>query len=456
MDAITLARLQFGLTAAFHYIFPSLTIGLGPLLVLYEWRWLKTNAVVYNQLVRFWTKIFAVAFVFGVASGIVMEFQFGTNWSAYARFVGDVFGSPLAIEAIFAFFLESCFLGIVVFGWEKVSQRFHFFSTCMVCLGAHLSAVWIIVANSWMHTPAGFKIVTGPTGPRAEITDFWQMVFNPSTIDRLTHVLSGCWQAGAFLVVSVSAYYLLKNKHTQFACVGVKPALWFGLIAAVLSLVTGHHSAVVVAKHQPAKLAAFEGLYETRSNAPLTLFGWVNEQQQHAYVVGIPGLLSFLVHGDVSKPVTGLNEFEPKDHPPVNLTFQLYHVMIGIGVCMIIVGFLGIINLPRAKLIQKPWLLRVLMLTVFGPQIANQAGWFAAEIGRQPWVVYGQLRTAEGVSAVVTKNAVLASLTLFVVLYVLLLGLFIWILRTKIRPGPEPHTAQIINANPQHSATTEP
>ncbi len=437
MAAALLARIQFGLTAAFHYIFPSLTIGLAVLLVFFEWRWLKTNNQVYNQLARFWTKIFAFAFAFGVASGVVLEFQFGTNWSAYARFVGDVFGSPLAAEAIFAFFLESCFLGIVVFGWERVSRRMHFFSTCMVCLGAHLSALWIIVANSWMHTPKGFKIVQGPTGPRAEITDFWEMVFNPSTIDRLTHVLSGCWQAGAFLVVSVCAYYMLRNKHIEFARAGMKPALWFGFVAALLSLVTGHQSAVGVAKHQPAKMAAFEGLYETKAHAPLALIGWINEEQQRAYVLGIPGLLSVFVHGDASKPVIGLNEFKPEDRPPVNLTFQFYHIMIAIGLGMIVLSFLGVLNLPRQRLARKTWLLRVLMYSVLGPQIANQAGWFAAEVGRQPWVVYGLLRTSDGISPTVTANAVLASLLLFALLYTCLFVLFVWILLTKIRHGPE-------------------
>jgi len=441
MDAVTLARVQFGLTAAFHYIFPSLTIGLAVLLVFFEWRWLKTNKAVYDQLARFWTRIFAVAFAFGVASGVVMEFQFGTNWSAYARFVGDVFGSPLAAEAIFAFFLESCFLGIVVFGWERVSRRVHFFSTCMVCLGAHLSALWIIVANSWMHTPAGFKIVTGPTGLRAEITDFWRMVFNPSTFDRLSHVLSGCWQAGAFLVVSVSAFYLLQKRHTEFARAGLKPALWLGLVAALLSLITGHQSAVGVARHQPAKMAAFEGLYETKTHAPLTLFGWINEEQQRAHVFGIPGMLSIFVHGNASKPVTGLNEFDPQDRPPINLTFQFYHVMIAIGLGMILVGVVGLLSLMRGRLGQNRWLLRLLTASVLGPQIANQAGWCAAEIGRQPWAVYGLLRTADAVSPTVAPNTVLASLLLFVVLYAFLLVLFVWILTTKILHGPEPQMA---------------
>ncbi len=448
MEALTLARIQFGLTAAFHYIFPSLTIGLALLLVWFEWRWLKTNSVVYAQLARFWTKIFALAFAFGVASGIVMEFQFGTNWSAYARFVGDVFGSPLAAEAIFAFFLESCFLGIVVFGWDRVSPRFHFLSTCMVCLGAHLSALWIIVANSWMHTPAGFKIVNGPIGPRAEITDFWQMVFNPSTLDRLSHVLAGCWQAGAFLVCSVSAFYLLKGRHTAFARAGLKPALWLGLVAALLSLVTGHQSAVGVAKHQPAKMAAFEGLYETRSYAPLALLGWIDEDRERAYVLGVPGLLSLFLHGDPAKPVTGLRQFAPDTRPPINLTFQTYHIMIAVGLGMILLAAVALWNSRRDKLVQKRNLLRLLAVAALGPQIANQAGWLAAEVGRQPWVVYGLLRTSEGISPTVGSNAVWASLIMFGVLYTILLALFVWIVIIKVRHGPELEEA------PNHAAPT--
>ena len=285
MDVLTLSRIQFGATVAFHYIYPPLSIGLGVLLVCMEGLWLKTQKPVYHQMARFWTKVFALTFAIGVATGIVMEFEFGTNWATYSRFVGDVFGSALAAEGIFAFFLESGFLAVLLFGWDKVSRKLHFFSTCMVCLGAHFSAIWIVVANSWMQTPAGYHLVIRNGVERAEITDFWQLVFNPSSMERLFHTLCGAWQAGAFLVVSVSAWYLLKKRHSDFARASLKVGLTVALVVSLLQLVSGHSSAQGVAKNQPEKLAAFEGLYNTTSNAPLTLAGWVDEQNKK--IVGL-------------------------------------------------------------------------------------------------------------------------------------------------------------------------
>ena len=264
MDVLTLSRFQFALTAAIHYLYPPLSIGLGVVLVISEGMWLKTRKPVYHQMARFWTKVFALTFAIGVATGIVMEFEFGTNWATYSRYVGDVFGSALAAEGIFAFFLESGFLAVLLFGWDKVGRKMHFFATCMVCLGAHFSAIWIVVANSWMQTPAGFHIVGEGMKARAEITDFWAMVFNPSSMDRLFHTLCGAWQAGAFLVVSASAWYLLKRRHEEFARSSLRVGLSVGLIASLLQLVSGHISAQGVAKNQPVKLAAFEGLYDDR------------------------------------------------------------------------------------------------------------------------------------------------------------------------------------------------
>ena len=273
MDVLTLSRIQFGATAAFHYLYPPLSIGLGVLLVVMEGLWLKTNKPVYHQMARFWTKVFALTFAIGVATGIVMEFEFGTNWATYSRFVGDVFGSALAAEGIFAFFLESGFSPCCCSAGTGSSRKMHFFSTCMVCLGAHFSAVWIIVANSWMQTPAGYHIVGEGLKARAEITNFWELVFNPSSMDRLFHTVCGAWQTGAFLVISVSAWYLLKKKHLDFARASLRVGLIVALVAAVLQIVSGDSSARGVAKNQPAKLAGFEGLYNTTSNAPLTLVG---------------------------------------------------------------------------------------------------------------------------------------------------------------------------------------
>ncbi len=437
MDVLTLSRLQFAATISFHYIYPPLSIGLGVMLVLIEGLWLKTKNPLYHQMARFWTKVFALTFAIGVATGIVMEFEFGTNWATYSRFVGDVFGSALAAEGIFAFFLESGFLAVLLFGWDKVGRKMHFFATCMVCLGAHFSAIWIVVANSWMQTPAGYHIVGEGLKARAEITDFWAMVFNPSSIDRLFHTLCGAWQAGAFLVVSVSAWYLLKQKHETFAKASLRVGLAVGLVASLLQLVSGHGSAKGVAQNQPVKLAAFEGLYETTTNAPLVFFGWVDEKNERVVGPEIPGMLSYLVHGDSSKPVIGLREFKPEDRPPVQRVFQFYHLMVGIGFGMIGLAVLGTFFCWREVLFRKRWMLWLLVLSVLGPQLANQAGWFSAEMGRQPWIVYGLMRTPEGLSAVVKAEVVLGSLILFMLIYLLLFAVFVYLLNDKIQHGPD-------------------
>jgi cytochrome d ubiquinol oxidase subunit I len=390
-------------------------------------------------MARFWTKVFALTFAIGVATGIVMEFEFGTNWATYSRYVGDVFGSALAAEGIFAFFLESGFLALLLFGWNKVGRKMHFFATCMVCLGAHFSAIWIVVANSFMQTPAGFHIVGEGMKARAEITDFGAMVFSPSSMDRLFHTVCGAWQAGAFLVVSVSAWYLLKQKHEAFARASLRVGLVVGLLASLLQLVSGHSSAQGVAKNQPVKLAAFEGLYQTTPHAPLAIFGWVDEKNEQVIGPKVPGLLSFLAHSDPAAPVAGLNEAspDPKNRPPINVTFQLFHLMVAVGFAMILIASLGFLYFWRGSLFDKRWMLWLLLLSVLGPQIANQAGWFAAEVGRQPWIVQGLLRTSEGLSAVVKANTVLSSIILFSAVYVLLFAVFIYLLNDKIQHGPD-------------------
>src|SRR5512137_477087 len=366
MDVLLLSRIQFALTTAFHYLFPPLSVGLGVILVIVEALWLKTRNPLYHQMARFWTRVFALTFAIGVATGIVMEFEFGTNWATYSRYVGDVFGSALAAEGIFAFFLESGFLAVLLFGWDRVGPKMHYFATCMVCLGAHFSAIWIIVANSWMQTPAGFHMVGEGLKARAEITDFWAMVFNPSAMDRLFHTLCGAWQAGAFLVVSVSAWYLLKRRHEDFARLSMRLGLAAGLVASLLQLVSGHSSAVGITSNQPAKLAAFEGLYETTTNAPLTLFGWVDQRAEEVRAgVRIPGLLSFLAHSDTRAAVVGLNEAAPRiqDRPPVNLTFQLFHFMVGIGFLMILIAALGCFYLWHGSLFGRCGLLWLLVFS---------------------------------------------------------------------------------------------
>jgi len=437
MDVLTLSRIQFGATIAFHYIYPPLSIGLGVLLVLMEGLWLKTKNPLYHQMARFWTKVFALTFAIGVATGIVMEFEFGTNWATYSRFVGDVFGSALAAEGIFAFFLESGFLAVLLFGWDRVGRKTHFFSTCMVCLGAHFSAIWIVVANSWMQTPVGYHIVGEGLKARAEVTDFWAVVFNPSMVDRLFHTLCGAWQAGAFLVVSVSAWYLLKRKHQDFARASLRVGLSVALAASLLQLVGGDSSARSVAINQPEKLAAFEGLYQTTSNAPLTMVGWVDEKNEKVTGLQLPGMLSFLVYHDTSGTVTGLDHYAPEDRPPVQVSFLFFHGMVGIGFTLIVIAALGFLYFRHGSLPERRWLLWILVFSVLGPQIANQLGWFAAEVGRQPWIVYHVMRTPEGLSAVVKANVVLASLILFTFIYFLLFTVFIYLLNDKIQHGPD-------------------
>ena len=438
MDVEILSRIQFAFTIAFHYIYPPLSIGIAIILVIMEGMYLKTKDKFFENMTKFWVKVFALTFAIGVATGIVMEFEFGTNWATYSRFVGDVFGSALAAEGIFAFFLESGFLAVLVFGWDKVGPKMHFFSTIMVSLGSMFSAVWIVVANSWQQTPAGFHVVGEGINARAEITDFWAMVFNPSSVDRLFHVLSGCWLAGAFLIISVSAYYLLRDRHIRFAKASIKIALIVVMIASLFQLFTGHRSAVGVHENQPAKLAAMEAVFDDQTNAPLYLFGWVDDDDQKVnFGVAVPGMLSYLIGFDTNTKVTGLNSFKEEDRPPVNIVFQAYHLMVVIGFALIGISLLGIFFWWRGTLFKRRWMLWIFVFSVLLPQIANQIGWITAEVGRQPWIVYGLLRTSEGLSKAVEAGQVLFSLILFMLIYLGLFILFIYLLNEKIKHGPE-------------------
>ncbi|MEP0814608.1 MAG: cytochrome ubiquinol oxidase subunit I [bacterium] len=437
LDAGFLSRLQFGITIAFHYLFPPLSIGLGVLLVIFEGLYLKTGNKTYELLTKFWIKIFAITFGMGVASGIVMEFQFGTNWSRYSRYVGDIFGSALAAEGVFAFFLESGFLAVLVFGWNRVSPRMHFFSTCMVSLGSIFSAIWIIVANSWQQTPAGFHVVDGPNGLRAEITDFWAVVFSPSSMIRLAHVISGALILGAFVVMSIGAYYILKNVHADFAKRGFAIALFVALFASLSQPFLGHYHAIVVAKHQPAKLAAFEAVYETTDRAPLYLWGFPDDASKSVKgSVAIPGMLSWLVHGDANATIPGLNEFSKDERPPVAVPFYSYHVMVALGMYFIALTLIGAILYFAKRLFGLRWLMWIFVFSVIGPYLANQLGWIAAEVGRQPWAVHGLLRTDEAFSVSVAGGDVLASIIIFSILYAILLALYIYVLDRRIKAGP--------------------
>jgi cytochrome bd ubiquinol oxidase subunit I len=438
MDVLILARLQFALTIMFHYIFPVLSIGLSIVMVLSEAIYLVTKKPVYYQMAQFWTKIFALTFAIGVATGIVMEFEFGTNWATYSRYVGDVFGSALASEGVFAFFLESGFLAILLFGWNRIGKIWHFFSTVMVCLGAHFSAIWIVVANSWMQTPAGFHIVGEGLSARAEIIDFWGMVLNPSSLVRLGHVLLGCWLAGAFLVISISAFYLLKKRHLEFALNSMKIGLSVALISALLQAISGDQSGKVVAKHQPSKLAALEALYQTNEGVPLTIFGVVNSKDETIdYALQIPKMLSYLSFGESNAEIKGLDKIPKEDWPNVPSLFYVYRLMLALWGLMLFISIAGMIELYRKSLGKQVWLLRLMAFSAIFPQLANQAGWYCAECGRYPWIVYQLLRISDGLSKAVTANQVFISIMMFGFIYILLFLLFIYLLNEKIKIGPK-------------------
>jgi cytochrome d ubiquinol oxidase subunit I len=453
LDPVLLSRAQFALTVGFHYIFPPLSIGLGLLLVIMEGTYMVTGERQYEAMAKFWTKVFALIFAVGVASGIVMEFQFGTNWATYSGFVGDVFGSALAAEGIFAFFLESGFLAVLVFGWERVSPRMHFFATIMVSLGSIFSAVWIVVANSWQQTPAGYHLAQAALGERAQVTDFWAVVFNPSTVERLVHTLIGAFIVGGFFVMSVSAFYLLRRRHEEFARKSIAIALPFAALFSIAALISGHSQAVKVSKTQPAKLAAFEAHFSNKKGgAPMHIFGIPDEQERRVKAgLAIPGLLSFLVHGSWSAPVTALDErailppgvkLHPHETlqdywPPVNLTFQVYHLMVGLGMLFILLTVLGLIFWWRGTLFEKRWFLWILVFAVIGPTVANEAGWASAEFGRQPWIVYGMLKTHDAASKAVSGREVLTSIVMFGLIYLVLLLTWLYVMNSKIRLGPE-------------------
>ncbi|ATA71273.1 cytochrome ubiquinol oxidase subunit I [Capnocytophaga sputigena] len=442
METEILARVQFALTIAFHYIYPPLSIGLGLLMVVFKGIYLRTGKKEYDTLARFWTRIFSLTFGLGVATGIVMEFEFGTNWATYSRYVGDIFGSALAAEGVFAFALESTCLGIVLFGWNKVKPIWHFLATLGVFLGSMCSAIWIVIANSWQQTPAGYVVAGEGLQAKAVITDFWAMVFNPSSVDRIWHVWQGAFLAGIFLVLSVHAWYLLKGRHVEISKKAFKVTLIIATVVCLLQLVSGHSSADGVAQNQPEKLAAMEGHFQT-GPADLYLFGWVDKQNEVTHGVKIPNGLSYMIHYDTAAPVTGLDQYPVEDRPgQVNAVFQFYHIMVAIGMFLIALTLYASFLLWRGKLYDKRWLLHIFVWSVLLPQIGNQVGWFAAEMGRQPWIVYKLLRTSDALSKSVTANQILFAIILFTVVYIILFALFIYLMNKKIVHGIDEHDTQ--------------
>lgn len=439
MDALLLSRLQFALTIGFHFLFPPITIGLGWLLVIIEGIGWRTNDELYIRMGRFFAKLFGLTFAVGVATGIVMEFQFGTNWSTYSKFVGDIFGAPLAAEGIFAFFLESGFLGLYLFGRKKISRGLHWFSCLMVAVGATISAFWIIVANSWQQTPAGYALRNG----RAELTSFFDAVFNPSTVIRYLHTLDASLIAGAFFVAGIAAYLFLKGKEKRLAQQAMNLAVIFGFIVSVLELMPfGHEHARQVARTQEEKFAAIEGMYTSQNGAPMVFFAVpFTEPPRLKAKVEMPGLLSWMAFGDINARIKGINEFPADEIPPLWLTFVSFHNMVVLGLYFIAVTLYGLIQLRRRKFWKKKWLLKLLMWSIPLPLAACQLGWITAEVGRQPWIVYRMLRTADAYSPNVTAGEIWFSLLLFGTVYVLIGILYVYLLAREVQHGPQPAKA---------------
>lgn len=435
MDPLLLARLQFALTVGFHFLFPPLTIGLAWMLVIIEAIGWKKKDEIYAKIGKFFGKVLGLIFAVGVASGIVMEFQFGTNWSEYSKFVGDVFGAPLAAEGVFAFFLESTFLGLYIFGRERVSKGVHWFSILMVAVGSTISAFWILVANSWQQTPAGFVIQNN----RAELVDFWAAVFNPSTLPRFFHTFVAALISGSFLMTGIAAYWLIRNKQVEIAKKAISFSIIFGLIVSLLELFPfGHEHAKQVARTQPEKFAAIQGLYKTQEGAPLAIFAIPGTKPPKLHFpVEIPGLLSWLAFGDVNAEIKGINEFPQDEIPPLWLTFVSYHNMVVLGMYFIFITALATYYLWRKTLFEKKKLLKVLLWSTPLPLIACQLGWITAEVGRQPWIVYKLMKTKDAVSITVGAGELLFSIIMFLLIYILLGLIFLNLLFRWVKKGPE-------------------
>jgi cytochrome bd ubiquinol oxidase subunit I len=433
MDAVLLSRIQFGFTVAFHILYPALTIGLAGFLVILEAQWLRTGEHVWRSLYRFWVKLFALTFGVGVVTGVVMSYQFGTNWSRFSQAAGNVIGPLLGYEVLTAFFLEAGFLGIMLFGWERVGARLHFLATAMVAVGTLISAFWILAANSWMQTPQGYTIVNG----RFFVDDFWAVIFTPSFPYRFTHMVAAAFLTTAFVVAGVSAWQLLRGVHERVARKGVAYGLGLATLLAPAQILIGDLHGLNVREYQPMKVAAMEGLWQTTAGAPLLLFALPDPAtERNRYEIAIPKGASLILTHSLDGEVKGLMEVPPADRPPVPWVFFAFRVMVGLGFAMLGVVLLGLLLAWRGRLYDSRWFLRLLLL--FGPSgfVAIIAGWIVAEVGRQPWVVYGVLRTVDAVSPV-PPASVASSLTLFIIVYMVLFAAHLFYSCMVIRHGPE-------------------
>jgi cytochrome d ubiquinol oxidase subunit I len=434
LDPVILARIQFAFTVSFHIIFPAFTIGLASWLAVLEWRWLRTGKDVYAEVYRMWVKIFAVTFGMGVVSGVVMSFQFGTNWSVFSDRAGNVLGPLLGYEVLTAFFLEASFLGVMLFGWNRVSPKMHFAATVIVALGTVISAFWILSANSWMQTPAGFAI--GADG-RLQPTDWLAVIFNPSFPYRFVHMVTAAYLTTAFVAAGVGAYYLWRGRHLPQARVMLGMAMIMAIFVAPTQLVLGDLHGLNTFEHQPAKVAAMEGLWETERGAPLKLFGWPDQEAETTrYSVEIPKLSSLILTHELDGEVRGLKEWPRDERPPVAWVFWTFRIMVGLGVLMILTGLAALVLHFRKRLFDTKWFQYWCMAMTPAGFIAVLAGWFVTEVGRQPYIIYGVMRTAESVSPV-SGSPIAISLAAFVLIYGFIFGAGCYYILHLIRKGPD-------------------
>jgi cytochrome bd ubiquinol oxidase subunit I len=445
-DALLMHRLQFAFTVTFHYLFPQLTMGLAPLIVLLKTMYLRTNNAIYNRAARFWAKVFGISFLMGVVTGIPMEFQFGTNWSHFSRVTGGVIGQPLVMEGVFAFFLESAFLGLFLFGEHRLSRVAHWWTAVAVFLGSWLSGFFIIVTDAWMQHPVAYQRMADGT---FQVTSFWGLLFNPWALIQYAHNMCGALITGVFVMAAVGAFYLLEGKFQEEGRVFLRLAVIVGIIACIVQIFpTGDLHGRYMASRQPVTMAAMEGLFKTQAGAPMVLIGQPDvETERIDNPLVANDVLSFLIYGTTTAQVRGLNEF-PRDDWPTNipLLFYSYHIMAGLGTIFVAVMALSAFLLWRGTLFQTRWMLWILLLCLPFPHIANTAGWLTAEVGRQPWIVYGLMRTTEGYSKYVNAGNGLFTLLGFMGLYTILAILFLFLVHHTISRGPVEETARDVKS----------
>ena len=453
MGDVLLARWQFGITSVYHFLFVPLTLGLSVLVAVMETLYVRTGNDLYKRMAKFWGKLFLLNFSLGVVTGLVQEFQFGMNWSEYSRFMGDIFGVPLALEALTAFYLESVFIGLWLFGWDRLSRKTHLVCIWLVAFASNLSALWILIANSFMQAPVGYVLRNG----RAEMTDFFALLTNSYVLRQYPHTLMGGLITAGVFVMAISAYHLLRKNQPEFFRTSLRIGLTCALIASILAAGTGHMQAQHVAKAQPMKLAVMESLWETANPAPYLLFASINQdKQQNSLDICVPGALSLLVYGSLDGEIKGIKELQtqyaqqygPGNYiPDIFPVFWSYRIMIGAGMWLLALTAFAFFQLRRNRLEQTPWLLRAIFWSLPVPYLANSAGWIVTEMGRQPWIVFGLQRVEQAVSPNVSSGAVWTSLIGFTVLYGLLAVVGVHLLKKFARQGPEP-------ANSDNVATT--